>query len=101
MKMKYKKKPVQVEAFKFGVDEAPLWFKEKIATGQARVYQKVGSAVLGSDIYDKRACCMVRFKDGEVYGVFGDFIVKEASGDLFVYSPDAFFALHEKAVYKL
>ncbi len=76
--MKFRKKPVVIEAFKFGVDEIPTWFLDD-------------ETVLG---YDSKSCTIGTL-EGEMTGRNGDWIIKGVHGELYPCKPDIFEATYE------
>ena len=82
--MKYKKKPVIIEAFKWtgGPDqeEAPEWFIEWI---------KAGQVAFGRDKM------FIATLEGVMNASVGDFIVKGVKGEIYPCKPDIFEATYE------
>lgn len=72
--MKYRKKPVVVEAFVLGVDLEPDWFMVACYLQQVRRHYGYSGELVGADIetlegtmYAKRGCYVVKGVDGEIY----------------------------------
>ena len=72
--MKYRKKPVVVEAFRYGYDELPEWFDKKMLCG-TKVF--------------------VDTLEGRMIGNFGDFIIKGVNGEFYPCKPDIFAKTYE------
>lgn len=83
--MKYRKKPVEVEAFRFGIDSMPDWFVEKsLHSGEITVH----GAFLQADI---------KTLEGVMIAKFGDFIIKGVKGEIYPCKPDIFYATYEES----
>ena len=84
MQMKYRKKPVIIEAFRFGVDDMPNWFllDERVVWGN-----KEGKTPL---------FCIIKTSSGLVTGDFGDYIVKEIDEEMYICKAETFVKTHEE-----
>ena len=84
MRMKYRKKPVIIEAFRFGVDDMPNWFllDERVVWGN-----KEGKTPL---------FCIIKTSSGLVTGDFGDYIVKEIDEEMYICKAETFVKTHEE-----
>ena len=84
--MKYRKKPVVVEAFQIkphgGV---PAWFMDAVKAGDARPHPGQEDSIMRAD-----RPCIVRTLHGEVEAMPGDWIVKGPQGDIYPVKPDTF-----------
>ena len=76
--MKYRKKPVVVEAFRYGFDSVPEWFSEAAIT--MRVDGGIGVITL----------------EGCMYANKGDYIVKGVRGEIYPCKSDIFEETYEK-----
>ena len=89
--MKYRKKPVVIEAFKFdgyfidfvGEPYAPFWAFEGLYTGVLTVESQ-------GDLY-------VNTLEGKMLVSIGDYIIKGIQGELYPCKPDIFEATYELA----
>ena len=77
--MKYRKKPVEVEAFRFGYDDEPEWF---FNFGMVK------------DIKDEY--CIIGNLEGDMRENRGDYIIKGLRGELYPCKPDIFEKSYEK-----
>ena len=77
--MKYRKKPVEVEAFRFGYDDEPEWF---LNSGMVK------------DIQNEY--CTICTLEGDMRGNRGDYIIKGLRGELYPCKPDIFEKSYEK-----
>ena len=84
MQMKYRKKPVIIEAFRFGVDDLPNWFllDERVVWGN-----KEGKTPL---------FCIIKTSSGLVTGDFGDYIIKEIDEEMYICKAETFVKTHEE-----
>ncbi len=85
MKMKYRKKPVIIEAFQFGVDDMPNWFllDERVVWGN-----KEGKTPL---------FCIIKTSSGLVTGDCGDYVIKGIDEEIYICKAEAFVMTHERA----
>lgn len=83
---KFRKKPIEIEAFRFGIDEHPGWFT---ADPDVSVTDRLesGVAVKGS----------IRTLEGTMQALHGDWIIKGVKGELYPCRPDIFEATYEPA----
>ena len=77
--MKYRKKPVEVEAFRYGYDDEPEWF---LNSGMVK------------DIQNEY--CTICTLEGDMRGNRGDHIIKGLRGELYPCKPDIFEKSYEK-----
>lgn len=85
--MKYRKKPVVIEAFRLGYDPTPRWFLDKI-TG----WEKAAP----SNWRDTPSYITIQTLEGPHYANVGDYIIKGIQGELYPCKPDIFEATYEK-----
>ncbi len=78
----YRKKPVIIEAFRFGFDEAPDWWIEARIDKACRV---------GDNIY-------IVTLEGDMKVGLGDWVIKGVQGELYPCKNDIFLKTYEKAV---
>lgn len=87
---KYRKKPVEVEAFRFYVDPVPDWFMEKIKSNEIifhdAVYERNG----------RLAYCEIKTLEGVMTGNAGDYIIKGVQGEIYPCKADIFEQTYEK-----
>jgi hypothetical protein len=82
MKMLYRKKPIEVEAFQFCIDEYPVWFIDVIST-------KI------SFHEDYPNCCKIFTLEGVMEAWKGDMIIKGIHGELYPCKKDIFDATYD------
>ena len=78
--MKFRKKPVVIEAFRIGQDPIPDWAK-RIEFGNIH------------GVLD----CYIETMEGRMYASHGDWIIKGIKGELYPCKPDIFEATYEPA----
>lgn len=81
--MKYRKKPIVIEAFQIGFDKEPNWF--------------VGSPfveVVSADYCHK---FYIKTLEGRMFAGFGDWIIKGVNGELYPCKADIFEKTYEAA----
>lgn len=84
---KFRKKPVVIEAFRFGVDAPDRWFKDAVDAGHA----KVVTPVPGDG--DQYAALITL--EGTMTAYRGDWIIRGVKGELYPCKPDIFAATYE------
>ena len=79
--MKYRKKPVMVEVFRFRIDDIPSWFTDKV----------IADEIITHDDY-----CYISTRKGIKRADKGDYIIQETNGDIYPCKPDIFEMTYEK-----
>ena len=80
--MKYRKKPVEVEAFRFMIDgKVPDWFSD------AMINETI--------IPHTNGTCDIKTLEGVMRADFGDYIIKGVHGELYPCKPDVFEKTYE------
>lgn len=80
--MRYRKKPVVIEAFRFGIDVVPGWFWSQLSGEQLALYRELPS-------------CDIKTLEGTMRADRGDFIIQGVKGELYPCKPDIFEATYE------
>lgn len=81
--MKYKKKPVTVEAVRFKIDkDLPDWFMDKVTDCTITLYE-TGS-------------CSIKTLEGTMIADYGDYIIRGIQGEVYPCKPDIFEKTYEK-----
>ena len=83
--MKYRKKPVIIEAFKLGTDEHPNWFTNNNSC--MIINRDQSGLALQADI---------KTLEGTMTANLGDFIIQGVKGEIYPCKPDIFEATYEK-----
>lgn len=81
--MKYRKKPVVVEAFHYGLDDDPEWFSEKISSN-IHLHERPPFG------------CNIITLEGLLTAYPGDMIIKGIQGEIYPCKKDIFDATYEK-----
>lgn len=68
---KYRKKPVEVEAFRIGIDYIPDWFMDKVSANEIIAYGKSTAF----EHYDDTNCD-IKTLEGIMHANYGDYIIK-------------------------
>jgi hypothetical protein len=77
---KYRKKQVEVEAFRFGFDEPPLWFTE--AEAQGKIELQPHTAVIET-------------LEGKMRADHGDWVIQGVEGEIYPCKPNIFKMTYE------
>ncbi len=86
--MKYQKKPIVIEAFKFGADPMPDWFAAAIEDGKAVLH-----IVSSGSMYD--GSVVIETLEGWMCAEYGDYIILGVEGEIYPCKPDVFRATYE------
>jgi hypothetical protein len=82
--MKYRKKPVVIEAFRFQMDsEMPDWFNEKRITNEIVTYDD--------------GTCNIKTLEGVMHADKGDYIIPGIKGEVYPCKPDIFEQTYESS----
>ena len=79
--MRYRKKPVVIEAFRFGFECIPDWFMQEAVNGEIHVYGEQADILT---------------LEGVMIANFGDFIIKGVKGEIYPCKADIFYATYEE-----
>lgn len=79
--MKYRKKPIVIEAFQFGVDEQPEW------------PEKGGKVMIVAS--PNRICAYIDTLEGRMTAEIGDYIIQGIKGEVYPCKADIFLATYE------
>lgn len=83
--MKYRKKPVVIEAFRFQIDKSmPDWFNEKRITNEIITYDD--------------GTCDIKTLEGTMKANKGDYIIQGVNGEIYPCKPDIFEKTYEEVV---
>ena len=95
--MKYKKKPIVVEAFCWTGDENqtedPTWLAEMIKAGTCEVLMEE-ICYLGMPL-NPRICLAIKTLEGIHYALPGDYIIRGIKGEVYPCKPDVFKQTYE------
>ena len=77
---RFRKKPVEVEAFRWSVDATPAWFKEALSEGKV-------------DLRGMRA--VIETLEGKMHADQGDWVIRGLQGELYPCKPNIFQQTYE------
>jgi hypothetical protein len=83
--MKWRKKPVVIEAFCLGVDNIPDWFMDKVSSNDC---------ILRGDGWNLTHA-EIPTLEGVMVANKGDFVIKGVKGEIYPCKPDIFKMLYE------
>jgi hypothetical protein len=88
---KYRKKPVEIEAFKFYVDGMPDWFMDAVTFNEVTLY------CCDYRRYEiDEAYCEIKTLEGVMRGNGGDYIIRGVQGEIYPCKPDIFEMTYER-----
>jgi hypothetical protein len=88
---KYRKKPIEVEAFRFYVDPMPDWFTDKVTRNEVVLH------LCDFDQYSmEESYCYINTLEGRMIGQGGDYIIKGIQDEIYPCKSDIFEATYEK-----
>jgi hypothetical protein len=84
--MKFRKKPVVFEAYRFGFDDPPVWAKRAAQKGILTEMSQYGG---------EQHWCEIETLEGTMRAEVGDYIIRGVKGELYPCKPDVFAATYE------
>lgn len=84
--MKYRKKPVVIEAFRIGLDYIPDWFMDRVSDNS--IILRTNAAGTG---------CEINTLEGTMRADPGDWIIKGVEDEIYPCKPDIFAKTYEAA----
>lgn len=78
--MKYRKKPVVIEAFCLRTDSFPDWFMNQVAARQISIFHDY---------------CLIETLEGTMTANNGDYVIKGVQGEIYPCKPDIFKETYE------
>ena len=87
--MKYRSRPVEIEAFRFYVDPIPDWFMDKVTTNEI-ILHDCNYRIDGNFAY-----CLIKTSVSEMRGNAGDYIIKGVWDEIYPCKPDIFKQTYE------
>jgi len=94
--MKYRKKPVVIEAFRMGIDPRPDWFNDKVTDCTITTHLVEGEPDDNNPWNHKKTFCVIKTLEGEMTGDYGDFIIKGIAGEIYPCKPEIFDRTYDK-----
>jgi hypothetical protein len=90
--MKFRKKPVVIEAFKMGINARPDWFQDKVTENEIITYSEEPDA---GPFEHTRTYCEIKTLEGTMRGDYGDYIIQGVKGEIYPCKPDIFEATYD------
>ena len=87
---KYRKLPIEIEAFRIGIDYIPDWFMNKVSSNEIILHGKSSGFVHYEDTN-----CDIKTLEGIMHANYGDYIIKGVSGEIYPCKPDIFEKTYE------
>lgn len=84
--MKYRKKPVEVDAFIFGYGDFPQWFWDAIRDGVVTVFDADAPFIYAD----------IKTLEGVMHAMNGEYIIRGVRGEIYPCKPDIFLETYEK-----
>lgn len=91
--MKYRKKPVEIEAFRLGIDYIPDWFMDKVTSNEV-ILHRISFDESRANNYGQMLC-KIKTLEGVMQAYEGDYIVKGVQGEIYPCKPDIFEKTYE------
>ena len=89
--MKYRKKPVVIEAFQFYVDNMPDWFMDAVSNDEVILYNCDHKRYTIDEVY-----CRIHTLEGWHWCNGGDYVIKGIKGELYPCKADVFNQTYEE-----
>lgn len=87
--MKYRKKPVAIDAFQLGIDCIPDWFMDAVTAKRAFLRQNISAPI--------QTEADIQTLEGWHHANGGDFIIRGVKGEIYPCKPDIFEMTYEPA----
>lgn len=95
--MKYRKKPVEINAFRLGHDEHPEWFKVALKTNiKETTNNAIGPETGPGEGISTVASVEIETLEGNMKAHHGDYIIKGVNGEIYPCKADIFDKTYEK-----
>lgn len=85
--MKYRKKPVVIDAFRIGIDYIPDWFMDEVAQNRIILRQNIHNPI--------QTEADIETLEGWMHASGGDYIIRGVKGEIYPCKPDIFEATYE------
>lgn len=90
----YVKKPIKIEAFRFGFDDQPEWFsKDKHVTYHPAMVSKDLDTLVMTEL---PSFCMIQTLEGAIRADIGDYVIKGIKGEIYPCKADIFELSYDK-----
>lgn len=92
--MKFRKKPIVVDAFQYGYDVEPDWFLEAFDNGLVRYVPSRSIKPTKDNQYPSDV--LIKTLEGEMRADYYDYIIKGVNGEIYPCKADIFKKTYEK-----
>jgi len=93
---RYRKKPVEIEAFRIGIDPIPDWAMDKASANEISIH-RIGEIGQGLSPFDhSKIYFTIKTLEGVMTGNYGDYLIQGVSGELYPIKEDIFYETYEK-----
>jgi len=82
---KFRKKPIEIEAFRFYIDYIPDWFMDKVSSNDITLINCDYKRYSINEAY-----CEIKTLEGVMRGNGGDYIIRGVYGEIYPCKPDIF-----------
>lgn len=86
---KWRKKPVVIEALRYGIDPRPDWFQDKVTTNEIITGELLSNP--------GRPYCDIQTLEGTMRVNYGDYVIKGVQGEIYPCKPEIFEKTYEPA----
>ena len=87
---KYRKLPIEIEAFRIGIDYIPDWFMDKVTSNEIILHGNSS----GFEHYDDTNCD-IKTLEGIMHANYGDYIIKGVNNEIYPCKPEIFEKTYE------
>lgn len=91
--MKFRKKPVEVDAFRLGYDPMPDWFMDLVSANKVQLSSGKQFVLNGRTINETH--CSIETLEGRMSGPHGSWIIRGVQGEPYPCKPDIFAATYD------
>ena len=93
---KARKKPVEIEYFRMGIDPRPDWFQDEVTKNNI-ITHRIGEIGQGLNPFNhNKTYCIIKTLEGEMKGDYGDYIIQGVKGEIYPCKPDIFEQTYDK-----
>lgn len=90
---KYRKKPVVIEAFRYGIDGRPDWFQDKVTNNE--IITHCGDELSSPFQRATNLWCEIPTLEGTMKGNYSDYIIKGINGEVYPCKAEIFHKTYE------
>ncbi|RPJ25938.1 MAG: hypothetical protein EHM25_01010 [Nitrosopumilales archaeon] len=94
--MKYRKKPVEIEAFIIGIHGIPDWAMDKVTDNTIILRSDAPSDIHRESLKEFKTSAEIKTLEGVMKADYGDYIIKGVKGEIYPCKPDIFEMTYER-----